>query len=420
MTSFEVPAGLGVPVQCCSKSTDANPAVFTTRLTKPISNDKVDLSVSLLQATLTYHVNNITAAKNNNIFKYQQPMPNFHSDWKMATSYSKDDEVLYEGKRYLCVQDISGANPAQSQEPPDATLLYPEWYYGEWDAFIAYSSPDPDAEIPPPVIVKYDDKYYSLRPDEVIQDNITGNLNPAEDTENWVEETAFYWRLADPASGQWSQITIPDGMYSLSQFNYFIGETLKAAGLWDKDPVTDIPTASPIVFDGNDALGRVTISIKSGWKVSLLSTDGLLLNKWLGFNPPKILVSNVQSTDPPQIFTGDDLPDINSGIMAFNIHCNLVSGSAFSYGDSTDVIATIVPDVPINYSIVYKNTAPIKIPVSSAYREIRDIQFTITDQYDRPITITGDPTVIVLAFHAPDDDGHSSGGRGSSNKRKRI
>jgi len=207
-------------------------------------------------------------------------------------------------------------------------------------------------------------------------------------------------------------ILIPDGMYSINQFKAFIEQSLRATGHWADEKGTGVPT-SPILISANAALGRVVISLKKGWKISMtgnaceyngVSNPYSTMPDFLGFSKldengdPRHLHATEGDAGDYQLFEGDLLPDINRGRMAFNLHCNLIAGSGFSSGKANDVLATIIPNVGINETVIFNNQAPIRIPISTAYDRIQDISFRITDQYNRPVHISGDPTVVVLSL----------------------
>jgi len=197
-------------------------------------------------------------------------------------------------------------------------------------------------------------------------------------------------------------IEIEDGMYSINQFRSIIENSLKTDGFWADEKGTGVAT-SPISVQANAALGKVVILIKKGWTVSM-SDNYKGMASFLGFSTlnqdgePNILTATEGDEGDYQLFTGDLLPDINRGRMAFNLHCNLIAGSGFSSGKSNDVLATIIPNVGINETVIYNNVAPIRIPINPAYRQISEIHFRLTDQYNRPIIISGDPTVVVLSL----------------------
>lgn len=207
----------------------------------------------------------------------------------------------------------------------------------------------------------------------------------------------------------WSEIIIPDGMYSLEQLNAYVSQTLIAGG-YGRDNIETGQEESPITFSANAALGRVAITLRNGFQLSLLNTNGKTLHSFLGFEPG-ILIADAavpanNMIDPGDtMFVGTLLPDVNRGRMAYNLHCDIIAGNGFSSGTSDmDVLATIVPNVAINEAVVYYNVSPLQVPVSSSHRMVREIHFKITDQYNRPIEITGDPTVVVLAFSRVQND----------------
>lgn len=209
-------------------------------------------------------------------------------------------------------------------------------------------------------------------------------------------------RVSNPdpdSSTDWEQIDIPEGMYSLKQFNAYLTTTFNEYGYCDVDQDTGY-VVPPIAVEENSALGKVVVTLKKGWSLSLLPTRGKSMHQFLGFEP-QILSNN--SNDAYKSINGTLVPDINRGRMSYNIHCNIIAGHGFSSGGESDVIGSITPTVGINDVVVYRNDAAIKIPISSACRQIREIHFRFTDQYNRDVTITGDPTVIVLSLQPGGD-----------------
>jgi hypothetical protein len=277
----ELEANTNMLLCATSQATDS-PSDFVTSFPDPIDNSAHDLQVALIACQMTYKIDNITAADNNNSIRFLQP----------------------------------GHDPTDPDEP-------------DWE-------------------------------------------------------------------GIGGETGIPDGMYTLTQLNAVILAEMVAASLCDTDATTGLPI-SPIRITANSAIGKVIITLKKGWSIGLTDTDGRMMWKFLGFTAG-IYTAPSELTDPDYtVFNGDLFPDINRGIMALNIHCSIASGG-LSYSGAKDVIGTVIPNVGVNQIIVNNVQVPIFLPVNRTDTIIREIHFWITDQYNNTVTISGDPTVIILGF----------------------
>lgn len=177
-------------------------------------------------------------------------------------------------------------------------------------------------------------------------------------------------------SFEWFNITIPDGAYNIIDINEFLLKFFLSINELDQDK--DGTTISPVSFEGNAPTGKVYVYLKLGWK---WDTSVSLFRNVLGFNS-KI----ISATDKTNQYTiGDNEAEIEQGVEALSIHCNLVSNSIYN-GKFSDVLYHTAIEVPTAAQQVMKPYNLIKCDLEQ--REFAEIKLRITDQSNNDIEMS--------------------------------
>ncbi len=169
----------------------------------------------------------------------------------------------------------------------------------------------------------------------------------------------------------WNQITIPNGMWSISLLNEFIKtEVIELGG--DEDMLDIV---------GNLATLKVDIELGANYQIDLSQGSLHLL---LGFTPA-IYTTSTSGTLPV---------DITAGINSILIHCSLATGSYINSNQS-DIIYSFSPDVGPGNLLDIHPTTPIYLPLSTN-NQITNINMRVTDQNNNLIDLNDENVSYLL------------------------
>ena len=169
-----------------------------------------------------------------------------------------------------------------------------------------------------------------------------------------------------------SDITIPNGMYGITELETYIQAQMTSNG----------DTASNITFDPNYNTMKLTITLSGGYQVDLSKSN---IYSILGFN------SGILTTTT----TSPNAVDVTRGVNDLLINCSLVSGSAYDNGIKSDTLYSFVPDVSPGYLMTVSPPELIYIPIRER-NNIQTIRLHISDQLSRAVNLNGEPTSYLL------------------------
>ena len=155
----------------------------------------------------------------------------------------------------------------------------------------------------------------------------------------------------DLASESKYSITIPDGIYGLSELNTAI----------EQGVVDNTHTSGLISLQGENATQKVLIKITAtGWQINLTSSD--TFRGLIGFDSQKLPASAL-TTLATTTFRADSVANF-SDLEHILLHSSL-GGSAVLNGNSTSSLAAITPNVSVGSLIHTEYRHPLQIPINT-------------------------------------------------------
>ena len=171
----------------------------------------------------------------------------------------------------------------------------------------------------------------------------------------------------------WSEdVTIPDGSYEISQIqNYFLDEVIKK-----HESNVKANEQSPIFIYANRTLNRVTVRIKTCYKLELLTNETMRL---LGDGP---IIDTIKN--------GENVPklEIVRNVLVF---CNLLENA---YLQDSKLLFSFVPNSRFRSLL---SITPQVLKYCDTVDSIFDyIEILFADQNGRPLEIDDDTTVTII------------------------
>lgn len=180
--------------------------------------------------------------------------------------------------------------------------------------------------------------------------------------------------IAVSSGGPFTNIVIPDGIYSVQQINSYLLGILTAAPF-------NYP-ANAVRIQPNSSTGKIEVVLAAGYSVNLNVSN---INTFFGFTPAQSPIVG------PTLTAGANLARITNGVSAYLLRCDAVAASYLN-SSASDVLATYTPNVSPGRSFRYE---PYNIdwkPVRNN-KEIRRIRVYITDDLGRPVSFRGNNQV---------------------------
>lgn len=172
------------------------------------------------------------------------------------------------------------------------------------------------------------------------------------------------WRYNDGTT--WSgQLTIPTGMYSISDLETYIQETITSLG----------DNGSNISLTPNYSTLKLQIGIANNYALDL--SIGRLCSL-LGFESQIISTTSVS----------ESTVDITNGITAIHLHCSLVGGS-YHMESASDIIHTFTPLSPPGTLLSIEPYTPVYLPLSEV-GAINQMRVRVSDQNNNTLSLRGE------------------------------
>lgn len=198
-----------------------------------------------------------------------------------------------------------------------------------------------------------------------------------------LEDKTLLW--SSNGGSSYNTISIPTGNYTVSDVDNLLKTAQLNASVTDVDSVTG-ERIYGIRLVNNYNTNRIDIQIDntvgSGNTFQVDLTDSANISVFLGFTEK--VVTSTES--------GTLIPQVNGGVNNYQIHCDIVDGSAIDNGISGDVIGAFVPAVPVGANINY-------IPFHKTFQQIKkdqiqSITIRITDQNNNLIDFNGELVTV--------------------------
>lgn len=193
--------------------------------------------------------------------------------------------------------------------------------------------------------------------------------------------------------------TIPDGLYDINTLNEAFRVGMKSCDTtlikytWIDANGTERPR---IYFTGNQATGHIIVNFK---QFAEYDPQDQYNNIWLDFTDSSYnaicdLLGITKNHRYASTFEAQDTLNLENDIQTVNIGCSLVSSSYFQGSANTDVIFSLIPQVPNGYMISVNPYQLIWLPINDTV--INYIRIHIFDNLSRPIDMHGEPVTVTL------------------------
>jgi hypothetical protein len=179
------------------------------------------------------------------------------------------------------------------------------------------------------------------------------------------------FRFSDDAGLNYQTLTIPDGIYQVSDINSFL-ESQFALLEYDPNPIS--------LYVNSNTLRIVVVIRTADFYVDF--THGKI-NELLGFASSIVTVTS----------QGTFSPDINVGIRRVNIGCDIIA-SVYNAGSLGNTIYSFTPLVLPGFSIVESPNNLVYLPLNRT--SFTSITITVADQSGNVIDFQGEQVEVVL------------------------
>lgn len=172
-----------------------------------------------------------------------------------------------------------------------------------------------------------------------------------------------------------TNITLPDGIYSVTDINTYMQQVMNTRGHYDVG--NDLYYAT---IAANFNTLKCDITLSNNYQIDL--STGTLYST-LGF-AQAIVTATSSGTSPV---------DITNGINSLEVQCSLTE-SGYSNEFSGATLASFVPDNSPGSAIVVAPNPVVYLPVNT--KTIYKINIKITDQLNRRINFNGENVTVML------------------------
>ena len=188
------------------------------------------------------------------------------------------------------------------------------------------------------------------------------------------------FRYSHDSGSSWQNITLDDGIYSVTEINTAIQRAMKANGHSGTDASGE--DVFYITITPNYTTGKNEITQESTYRCDF--TVASSMRSLLGFNSRIVTATSDE---------GDFVGDINAGVVAWLVDCSLVSGS-YQNGDVSNTLFTFTPAVP-SYGIVASE--PINLSFTQiSTKTIDRVTLRLLDQDGNQLDLNGENIVYEL------------------------
>ena len=186
-------------------------------------------------------------------------------------------------------------------------------------------------------------------------------------------------RYSTDGGSTWeTNITLPNGIYSIDDLNAYVQSVMKTRGHYDSG--NDLYYLS--ILPNFNTL-RCDVTLSNNYQLDLTSGTVGTIHTLLGFTSKIVTATE----------TGSLPVDITNGINSLEVQCSLTD-QGYSNEFPGPTLASFVPDVAPGANIVVSPHPPIYLPVNT--KVIRYIRIRITDQLGRRVSFNGENVTVML------------------------
>jgi len=182
-------------------------------------------------------------------------------------------------------------------------------------------------------------------------------------------------------------VTIPDGVYSLSQLQAYLHYVMRQNSDYTTDG--DGNPVYSIYIQANYSTLKSEITISDGYELNIAATESRLY-ELLGFE-----ATSVSSALTDGTHISDGLADVTDGLNSMQIHVSLVSES-YMGSSGSDVIFSFIPTVSPGSPITIEPRQKVYLPIRSNDGYIRNVRCHLTDQQGRVLDLNGEKLTVSL------------------------
>lgn len=197
-----------------------------------------------------------------------------------------------------------------------------------------------------------------------------------------IEGKSIFWS-SDGTT--YSEMTIPDGNYTIGDVNQLLRDAQEDAGVTD---TVDGLTVYGIELEANYNTNRSTFiidnTIASGaytFKIDLTQAGNL--STFLGFDEQVITATA----------SGENIAQVNGGDDAYQVRCDLIDNS-YDNGSASDIVYSFVPSVPPGANIEINPIHLVYLQVNKS--TIYSMRMRLTNQDGTKIDLNGEDIVYSI------------------------
>ena len=183
-------------------------------------------------------------------------------------------------------------------------------------------------------------------------------------------------------------LTIPQGLYGISELNDAIQHQIEATGLAS---ASNLGSKAAISVGGNFATGQasVTVAIQPAPSSQHVEIDWMhsTLSPLLGFTSNTSL--NASTGVLTQTTFSDDIANL-APVSSLQIRCSAARGSVVSGKTGSDVIASVQIDASVGHQIMYSPSVTPRIAAPAFADGIQRMRMRLTDQDGDDINTQGE------------------------------
>lgn len=183
------------------------------------------------------------------------------------------------------------------------------------------------------------------------------------------------FRYSPDGGVSYFNLTIPDGIYQISQLEAQIHRGLESAGHYNSTT-----GAHYIYLTPNESTLRLIVELSNNYRVDFTNQG---IRNLLGFNSV-LLTATTEGSNPV---------DITLGVIQYYINCDLVNNSRIN-GGFGQVIYDFVPATRPGSQIQLRENNRIYLPMNQ--RRVDSIRLWVVDNLNRTVNFNGEPVSITL------------------------
>ena len=185
------------------------------------------------------------------------------------------------------------------------------------------------------------------------------------------------FRYSHNSGVTWYTITLPGGIYSISDINNYLHSVMDTNGHSD---LVDGVKVYELSLNVNFNTLRVIQTVTGTFRFDFATGNFF---KLIGATQG-VISSTVE---------GPGSADINNGTTSFKLNCDIIDNSLFN-GAISQALTVFTPDTPPGFVNTFRPSTLIYMPINRSI--INSIRFSFTNQIGVPVSFYGEPVTIQM------------------------